>query len=190
MDVLTKEEFMLKKDRYLQLIKEGALFIHPTDTIYGLGCNALNDKAVKKIRRMKERPDTPLSIWAPSIKWIREFCVVTQEVEEWFNKLPGSYTLILKLKKKHPLANQVNPKNGTVGVRLPNHWFSEVVQMLDLPIITTSANKRGQNFMTSLETLDGDLAKNVSFTIYEGEKKGRPSKLINLAEETTSVTKR
>lgn len=180
MELLTKAELQLKIDEITERIKQGAVFIHPTDTIYGLGCNALDKEAVQKIRKLKQRPHLPLSIWAPSLEWIKENCLIDQKAKEWLAKLPGPYTLILKLKNKKALANNIAPGKETLGVRLPDHWFGEVVRALNVPFVTTSANRSGQPFMTSQRDLDPEIARGVEFTIYEGEKKLHPSKIVDL----------
>ena len=54
MEILTKENLRLRYDEVLEKIKDGVIFIYPTDTIYGIGCNALNKKAIEKIRTIKE----------------------------------------------------------------------------------------------------------------------------------------
>ena len=78
-------------------IKHGAVFIYPTDTIYGLGCDATNEESVKKIKELKYRDkDKPMSVIAPSVDWIKEHCEVTDEMIEKY--LPGPYTLLLKKK--------------------------------------------------------------------------------------------
>tara|TARA_Y100000310_G_scaffold306937_1_gene348533 strand:+ start:826 stop:1041 length:216 start_codon:yes stop_codon:yes gene_type:complete len=71
---------------------------------------------------------------------------------------------------------------------MPDHWMQELVEELGVPIVTTSANKTGKEFMTSLENLDPEIKRGVKFIIYEGEKKARPSRLVNLADE--KVTER
>ena len=73
---------------------------------------------------------------------------------------------------------------------MPDHWFSEFVRMIGKPVITTSANKVDHNFMTSMEDLDSEIKANVDFAIYEGKKKGRPSQIVHLDEEETSVEER
>ncbi len=181
MEILTKAELQLRFNEIADKIKEGAIFIHPTDTIYGIGCNALNEQAVQKIREIKNRPDMPLSIWVPSKKWIENNCTSTKN--KWVEALPGPYTLILKLKDKKVVANSVAPSKDTIGVRFPDHWFTKVVERLDIPLITTSANKSGEKFMTSLENLDPEIQKEVDFMIYEGEKEARPSKIVNVEKE-------
>ncbi|MBI2669086.1 threonylcarbamoyl-AMP synthase [Candidatus Woesearchaeota archaeon] len=184
MEVLTAIELKLRRREIIDRILKGAVFIHPTDTIYGLGCLATNSAAVEKIRKIKERAANPFSIWVPDREWISRNCVANKKVDEWMEKLPGAYTLVLKLKDKKAIASAVTLGLNTVGVRFPDHWFSAVVQELNVPIVTTSANKSGQPFMTSIEDLDPDIEKDVEFIIYEGPKKGRPSKIVNLVEGT------
>ncbi|MFC1801748.1 L-threonylcarbamoyladenylate synthase [Nanoarchaeota archaeon] len=190
METLTKSELAIRREEIMERIVEGEIFIHPTDTIYGIGCNALDEKAIKKLRVLKERSETPFSVWAPSKEWIIENCDLGEEGEKWIEDLPGPYTLVLKLKNKSAIAKSVNPGNSTIGVRLPDHWFSVVVSTLNIPIVTTSANRMGSSFMTSVENLDPEVKKGVRFIVYEGEKKGRPSKIINLAEKKTSIKER
>lgn len=182
MEVLTKAELQVRFDEVAEKIKAGAIFIHPTDTIYGLSCNALDEKAVAKIRKLKQRQDNPLSVWAPNVDWIKKNGVIDKKSEEWLNKLPGPYTLILKLKNKSAVAKSVNLGQETLGVRIPEHWFSKAVSKLGFPIVTTSANQQGKPFMTKLENLDPEIEIGVEFIIYEGEKMGHPSKLIDLVK--------
>ncbi len=190
MKVLTREEFNMARNEYMWAAKGGALFIYPTDTIYGIGCNALDGKAVAKIRALKKRISQPFSIIAPSKEWLYENCIVHEEAKKWIEKLPGPYTLILKLENKNAVAKDVANGLDTLGVRIPNHWFSDVINDLGFPIVTTSANITGQDNMTSLEDLDKDIKKGIDFCIYEGEKKGKPSELIHLEGEKTKVEKR
>lgn len=182
MQILTKAELQTRFAEIAERISKGAVFIYPTDTIYGIGCNALDKTAVDKIRTIKDRPTNPFSVIAPSKKWITENCIITKEAKEWLNKLPGPYTLILKLKNKNAIVKSVNQGEDTIGVRIPAHWISGVVQELGFPIVTTSANRAGRPFMTSLEDLDPAIEEGVDFIIDEGEKNGKPSKIIDLVE--------
>jgi tRNA threonylcarbamoyl adenosine modification protein (Sua5/YciO/YrdC/YwlC family) len=183
MEVITKEQVRIAKDEIEGRIQNGEIFIHPTDTIYGLGCNAENSKAVIKIRDVKGRDQKPFSVIAPSKQWIIDNCYLSNEEKKWVAKLPGPYTLILKLKNKDCIASETNMGLDTIGVRIPAHWFSEIVRELGIPIVTTSANMAGQDFMTSIDNLDPKIARKTDFAIYEGEKKGKPSTLINLTED-------
>lgn len=186
----TKAEFQMKLDSILDDISKGKIFIHPTDTIYGLGCDATNSDAVKKVRDIKERNTLPFSVIAPNKTWIRENCVVDEKVIEWLKKLPGPYTLILKLKNKNAIAKEVNNNMDTVGVRIINHWFHEAAKELNRPIISTSANRIGSDFMTSIDNLDISIKSKINFIIYEGEKSGKPSTIVNLTKDTESIEER
>lgn len=168
----------------LNKIQQGAVFISPTDTIYGLSCDATNNTAVERIRTIKQRPTQPLSIWAPSKEWIIKNCRLTSKSKKWLDKLPGPYTLLLTLKNTAALAPNVTCGQTTIGVRIPDHWFSDVVKKINIPLITTSANIHSEPHMTSLETLNPLVKSKVDFVIYEGEKTARPSTIVDVENET------
>lgn len=190
MIVLNIDEFNIHKKAILSELKK-TLFVYPTDTIYGLGCNATDEKLVEKLRKIKNTKH-PFSVIVPSKEWIYKNCEVTQDAEEWIRKLPGPYTLILKLKNPKAVAQNVYHSNDvkTLGVRMPNNWFLTVVSQINIPIITTSANISGNDFMTKLEDLDPIIRNNVDYVFYEGEKKGNPSTIINLVGPEISIKKR
>ncbi len=180
MIVLNLDEYNVHKKTIIEELKK-TVFVYPTDTIYGLGCNATDERLVSKIRKIKNSQQ-PFSVIVPSKEWIYQNCEVTQEADEWIRKLPGPYTLILKLKNPKALAKNVYHSNSmnTVGVRMPNHWFLAVAYQMRVPIITTSANVSGRDFMTTLDDLDSTIRNNVDYVFYDGEKRGRPSTMINL----------
>ena len=187
--MLTKTELRIKYEEIINKIRDGAIFIHPTDTIYGLSCDAGNREAVKKLREIKNRPTNPFSVWAPSKEWIKQTCQISKKNERWLEELPGPYTLIIELKNKKAIAPEVNVSMDSLGVRIPAHWLSQIVKDLNFPLVTTSVNKSGQEFMISLESLDPEIKKDVSFIIYDGEKKVRPSKIVNLTKEEKIITR-
>lgn len=187
MRILSKEEFESEKDVIrTSLIENNVVFIYPTDTIYGIGCSAVNKEAVDKIREIKGRNESPFSVIAPSKEWIDEHCVVNENAREWIKRLPGPYTLILK-QKKDCVAENVAPNMDTIGVRIPDHWISGFASEIGLPIITTSVNKTGSDFMTSLDDLDTDIKSKIDFIVYEDAIKGRPSKIVDLTDEVKVV---
>ena len=190
MEVLTKDELEIREFHYLREIDRGKLFIYPTDTIYGIGCDATNSESVAKIRLAKNKSEKPFSVIAPSKSWIYENCVVPHAAEEWIEKLPGPYTLIFKLRTLQCVAPEVLNGGKTLGVRLPHHWFVEKVKKLEKPVVTTSVNPSGEMFMTSLETLHDSIEGKVAFVIYEGEKIARPSTLVKLHSEDVEVIQR
>lgn len=189
MRTITKDEFFLHIEEFEEKVRQGDVFVYPTDTIYGIGCDATNNDAVDIIRKLKNRSKAPFSIIAPSIDWIRENCEITPEAETWLEKLPGAYTLILSLKNPNSVAKGVCD-GKTLGVRMPKHWIRALVRTLGIPIVTTSVNKTGQSFMRSVGDIDSDIKMRVSFLIDEGTLEHRPSNIINLAEETVTIRDR
>jgi L-threonylcarbamoyladenylate synthase len=190
MEIISKDEFELKKDLYKKKLLDGAIFVYPTDTIYGIGCDARNYDAIKKIRKLKKRPKQPFSVIAPSKEWIIGNCLTTEGIEDWLEKLPGLYTFILNIDSKDVIANNVNPNDDSVGVRIPDNWFSKYVEFFGFPVITTAVNVSGKEFMTSMENLDDSFKGHIDFIIYEGEKHGKPSQLVDFRSEDIKLINR
>ncbi|HSU72631.1 MAG TPA: Sua5/YciO/YrdC/YwlC family protein [Candidatus Binatia bacterium] len=182
MDVISKDEFVQGLNRYLARILDGQLFIHPLDSLYGIGCDATNSQAVLHVREAKGRFSKPFCIIAPSKHWIRTNCVITHAAERWLNRLPGPEMLVLELKRKYAVAPEVNPTQETIAVRMPAHWFTKVAQVLGRPLVTTTANHVHTSIMTSQEDLDPEIAKHIDFMIYEGVKKLHPTPVIELTD--------
>ncbi len=181
MEILTKRDVEVRKNELISRVKDGAIFIYPTDTIYGIVCDATNGIAIQKLRELKKRPiDKALSVWAPNKKWIEENCDISSDnAKEYLPLLPGKYTLLIPLKNKKAIAKNVAPSKEFLGVRLPNHWFNSFINDLEVPIITTSVNKSSEPFMTSIDDLDPRIGNYVDFIISVGEIKNKPSKIVN-----------
>ena len=164
----------------LTQIKQGKIFIYPTDTIYGIGCDATNKEAVDKIREIKQRDNKPFSIIAPSVKWIKDNCIVDKALN--INKyLPGPYTIILKKKNKDFLLHVSN--TDTLGIRIPDNDFCRKIQKSGLPFITTSVNLSGEPFAKSISEIGKEIINKVDFVIDVGELSGKPSTLIVEGEQ-------
>ncbi|MBW3015390.1 threonylcarbamoyl-AMP synthase [Candidatus Woesearchaeota archaeon] len=190
MEVVEKDEAEMKAPHLMKDIDDGFLFIHPTDTIYGIGCNALNKEAVDHVRKLKKRPKLPLSIIAPGKEWILKNCEVSDEAMKYIDELPGPVTLILKLKNRESVAPNVVPGLDAIGIRIPEHWISDFVKAYGMPIVSTSANVTGKEFMTSVDNLDPEIRKGIHFCLNEGPKHGRPSKIIHLEDEEVRIRER
>ncbi len=193
--IVTKDELLKSKKTVQTLLKE-KVFIYPTDSIYGLGCDATSEKLVQKIRYIKKSNLQPFSVIVPSKEWVYQNCEVGPEQKKYVEKLGKKlmvngeehcFTLVLKLNNKDAVARNVCQGLETIGVRIPNHWFSEVVANLGVPVVTTSANQTGEDFMTSIEDLSSGIRREVDLIVYEGEKKGYPSIIIHAERKTKEV---
>lgn len=126
-----------------KVIKNGGAVVYPTDTIYGIGANALDKSAAEKIFTIKGREKTkPLSIVASGIKMAKKYCIISKAQEEIFKTLfPGSFTLIFqKTKKRKIFAGDKN----TLALRVPKSKITAMLsKKLGIPFTATSANLSG-----------------------------------------------
>jgi L-threonylcarbamoyladenylate synthase len=160
-------------------ILQGKIFIYPTDTIYGLGCNAENIESVNKIKQIKQRDaNKPLSVIAPSINWIEENLIVDIDLSKY---LPGPYTLILKKKNKNFLSHVSS--TGSLGIRIPDCDFTKIIQKSGVPFITTSVNLSGEPFITQISNVPESIKNKVNIIIDAGELNGKPSILVINGQE-------
>ncbi|MFH1365128.1 MAG: L-threonylcarbamoyladenylate synthase [archaeon] len=150
------------------------IFIYPTDTIYGIGCDAENKTLVKKIREIKNRDKGPFSIIAPDFEWILANCKADEKQIKKY--LPGPYTLILEKKKKEFLSHV--SENKFLGVRIPNHKFTKILQEIKKPIVTTSVNLKSEKPANNITEINPKILEKVKIIINAGELSGKPSTLI------------
>ena len=190
MQVFTKADFLEDLEGHADNMKYGAVFIYPTDTLYGIGCDARNNALVQRVRRIKNSRDNPLSVIVPSKDWIYENLKVEKKHEKWLDKLPGPYTLIFEKKVLDCVSADVNPFNNTLGVRIPKNWFAKVVETLDFPIITTSINLHSQDPFTSVKDIPDHIKTMVDLAIDDGIIKGKPSTLVDLTKSTENIIER
>lgn len=126
-------------DKVVEVLKEGGLIIYPTDTVYAMGCDALNVRAVEKICKMKGiNPDkNNLSIICYDLSNISEYAKVDNTTFKLMKKnLPGAFTFILPTTSNLP---KIYKNRKTVGIRIPdNNIIRELVRNLGSPILTTS----------------------------------------------------
>ena len=187
--VIDKSELFRDLDYWLSVLKK-AIFVYPSDLMYRLGCNALDKELISRVRVLKQSSTQPFTVIAPSKHWIEQNFVVTSIAKRWLEKLPGPYTLVLKKKQHSRLAVNLNPGNDVVHVRIPNHWFSSIVEKLGVPIVATSPNIAAGDLLLSINHLDEDLKQSIdliiSDTVLNGLDKGldqaRVLKTIDLTQ--------
>jgi len=180
METLSREGFEQQIEKMLGEMRLGKVFVYPTDTIYGIGCDATNPASVGRIRALKEREKRPFSVIAPSLEWIMCNCQVGRREKEWLEKLPGPYTLIVRLANKAAVCPAVNYGLATIGVRMPNGWFTGAVAKAGIPFVTTSVNVTGKPFMTSAANINPGIKEDVDYLIDVGPLKNKPSKVVDL----------
>lgn len=130
-----------KINRVVEVLRDGGVIIYPTDTVYGMGCDIFNQKAIEKILRIKgvKLKQANLSFICHDLSHISEFARhISNPVFKVMKKaLPGPYTFILEASSRVPKI--LNTNKSTVGIRVPDHNIPrEIVRVLGNPIITTS----------------------------------------------------
>lgn len=177
----------INKSEIVKRISSGEIFIYPTDTVYGLGCNALKQGSVQLINELKKRDNKPLSVIAPNKKWITKNLEISNK--NFIKKLPGPYTYIFKIKKR-AVARNVNPGLKTLGIRIPDHPFTELIKKAKVPFITTSVNFSGQKPARELKQVPKSILRNVDVIIDDGFLPNYPSTIIDLTSEIPKLMKR
>lgn len=163
-----EKEHVLKEAA--EIIRSGGLLAIPTETVYGLGADALNGEAVLKIFEAKGRPqDNPLLIHIPEASWLEKYCedippLAYRLAEEFW---PGPLTMILKSRACIP--GETTCGLGTVGVRCPdNEVTAEIIRLAGVPIAAPSANRSGHPSCTSAEQVMEDFAGRIEGIVDDG----------------------
>lgn len=149
-----------------EIIRDGGTVAFPTETVYGLGANALNEEAVKKIFIAKGRPqDNPLIVHVASKdinSLVKEVPPIAQEL---INKFwPGPLTIILE--KKDIIPNVTSANLNTIGIRMPNSEIAlKLIELSERPIAAPSANISGRPSPTEVERCVEDLNGRVDYII-------------------------
>lgn len=134
-----------KVAKAVEILKKGGVIAYPTGTVYGLGCDLTNKKALERVYQIKgiDRKK-PLSFLCPDLSEISRFAFVDNTTYRILRRLvPGPYTFILEATKEVP--RLVLRKRNTVGIRVPDHPVAQaLLDDLGTPIISTSATKNGK----------------------------------------------
>ena len=129
----------------VEILRKGGVIAYPTGTVYGLGCDLTNKKALERVYKIKgiDRKK-PLAFLCPDLSEISRFAFVDNTTYRILKRLvPGPYTFILEATKEVP--RLVLRKRNTVGIRVPDHPVAQaLLEMLGTPIISTSATKDGR----------------------------------------------
>lgn len=177
---------MLKEEvaKALKIIQEGGIILYPTDTIWGIGCDATNTEAVKKIFALKQRDE---------VKSMIILLDTENKLESYIKEVPSiAYDLIEyaenPLTLVMPGAKNISPAlvatDGSVGVRIVKHDFcQQVIQRLRKPLVSTSANISGKPSPQKFDEIEQKIIDNVDYVVsleqHSTEKK-KPSTIMRL----------
>ncbi|MDZ7614516.1 MAG: L-threonylcarbamoyladenylate synthase [Flavobacteriaceae bacterium] len=173
-------------EKALAIIKKGGTLIYPTDTVWGLGCDATNQEAVKKIYNIKQREES---------KSTDHPCVVLCYVKKYIPVLPEQLMTVLSemdrpttviYKNPMGLADNVVAQDQTVGIRLISEPFcSALIEAFGKPIVSTSANVSGEQSPACFADIPVSLLNKADYVVnlHRDKKEHRASAIIRWNEK-------
>jgi len=168
-----------------KVVKNGGLVIYPTDTVYGLGCDPFNVRAVERVFKVKgERKDKPLPILASNIKFIEKIAYINEKARKIAERhWPGPLTLVVP--KKPILPSIVTCGLASVGVRIPNHTVAiQLINLCNGLLVGTSANKTGEKSPKTAREANKQLGEQVDIVLDDGPTPlGQESSIIDLTSK-------
>lgn len=167
-----------------KVIKNGGIILYPTDTVWGLGCDATNQAAVERIFKLKERNDKKSMILLMKS---------VDEVSRYIQKIPqvaadmleiSTSPLTLILPGGVGVAPNLIHDDGTIALRIPDNDFCQkLLYKLRCPIVSTSANISGEATPKRFDEISQDIIDGVDFVVdadLEGQSSGKPSSIIKV----------
>jgi tRNA threonylcarbamoyl adenosine modification protein (Sua5/YciO/YrdC/YwlC family) len=174
--------------RMVDMLRNGAVICYPTDTVYGIGCDIFNQKAIKKIFQIKRRPrHKPFSFMCSSLKDVNTYGYISNTAYRLMKKnLPGGYTFVLPATKLVPKI--MITKQKTVGIRVPDNNISlALVRELGNPILTTSAILVDSPPLSEAYEFEELLGNQVDLVVDGGLVYPDPSTIVSLVDRYPEI---
>jgi tRNA threonylcarbamoyl adenosine modification protein (Sua5/YciO/YrdC/YwlC family) len=177
-----------KLQRAVQILREGGVIAYPTDTVYALGCDITQRKAVERIYRMKRmREDHLLSFVCPDLSDIARYGIVQDYAYRIMRRVfPGPYTVLLAATREVP--KMLRAKRKTVGIRIPDHPVALALSReLGQPVASTSASLDGEQIFDPREMEERFPELELVLDAEGGS--GQPSTIIDLSGEAPELVR-
>jgi tRNA threonylcarbamoyl adenosine modification protein (Sua5/YciO/YrdC/YwlC family) len=177
--------------RVVECLQKGGIIIYPTDTIYGLGCDIHNPKAIEKICQLKgiKTNKSNFSIICHDLSHIADYARVSTPAFKLMKKaLPGPFTFLLDISSRIP--RTLNPSKKTIGIRIPDNNIARLlVQELGNPIITTSLKDDDEilEYPTDPELIFEKYQTQVDIVIDGGYGGNEPSTIVDATTDDFEV---
>lgn len=173
----------------VDVLNNDGLIIFPTDTVYGIACNAFSDSAVRKLFLAKKRSfDKPINVLVDSIDKINLVVdnINTLEEELISKYFPGKLTLIFN--KKQGVSNVLTSNQSTIGVRIPDCEIAlKILKSYPYPLACSSANISGLDCATELNEFIDAFSSNVDIVIYNGKLGNVASTIVRVEDDNINV---
>ncbi len=177
-----------KIDQAVEILSNGGVIAYPTDTLYGIGCDIMNKKAIARVHQIKQWPkNKPFSFICSDLKNISLYAKVSNYAYKTMRRLlPGPYTFILEGSNLVP--KMMLTKRKTAGIRVPNNPIClSLIQSLGNPIISTTARTPDGEILNEPWLIDQYFGKQLDLIIDGGPAPGKPSSVISLIGDAPEV---
>ena len=171
-------------DACITALKAGKLILYPTDTVWGIGCDALNSSAIQKIIHLKKRADNKsFVILMSSIDQIAEFASLPSTLLLNYQKESSKPVTFILPGAQH-MPEQLTGSDQTAAIRIPDHKFcQEILKILGRPIVPTSANISGEPTPALFTDITPDIIKGVDYVAYHGRNINTPAASSSIIRE-------
>ena len=170
-----------------EVIQKGGIILYPTDTVWGIGCDATNPEAVAKIYKLKQRAETQsMIVWMNGEKMIYNvFKDIPEVAWQIIDLSEDPITLVLD-KPRNVAANLIAP-DQTLGIRVVKEPFCfKLMEKMKKPLVSTSANISGEPTPKSFKEISPEIIKGVDYVVNLHREKiaGKPSTIIKLTNDS------
>jgi tRNA threonylcarbamoyl adenosine modification protein (Sua5/YciO/YrdC/YwlC family) len=175
-------------EKVAAILRQGGIVAYATDTVYGIGCDIMNKKAIGKIYQIKQRDKKkPFSFMCSDLKNISHYAKVSNYAYKTMRRLlPGPYTFVLEGSREVPKM-MLTPRK-TAGIRVPNHALClALVSALGNPILTTSATMPDGSVFDDASLIHDHFGARLDAVIDSGAVPGQPSSVISLIDDVPEV---
>ncbi len=168
----------------LEVLKNGGVILYPTDTIWGLGCDATNEKAVERIYKIKQRSDQ---------KSMLVLLDNSAKIPSYVNRMPDIAWDLIELSERpltiiysdaKNLAQNLIAEDGSIGIRISNDEFNRnLLQRFKKPLVSTSANISGESTPQNFDEISQEIIDSVDYVVkwkQDDFTKAQPSSIIKL----------
>jgi tRNA threonylcarbamoyl adenosine modification protein (Sua5/YciO/YrdC/YwlC family) len=165
----------------VEFLREG-LIAYPTDTVFGVGCDLLNKRAMERLYELKGKPTKrPLSLLCADLKHASEYAIVTDEAFTILRRiLPGPYTIILRANERVPKV--LLTRQRTVGIRVPAHPVPQaILRELGHPLLTASVPQIDGEYLADAREIAEHFSRQLLAVVDGGLVPNEPSSMIDLS---------
>ena len=181
-----KQESILQE--CLHCLQNGGTLLYPTDTVWGIGCDATNPEAVQKVYDLKQRDESKALI-----SLVKDY----KMLQEYVENIPVSISAILSNAKRPTtiiyskacnLASNLIAADGSIAIRIPNHDFCQaLLELWQKPLVSTSANISGEPTPIRFEEISEAVSNQVDYVvdseIFDIQVPTKPSRILKVVEE-------